>query len=111
MLLHEEGYGTLIPTMRVRNLQTEWDYMIALNIGEERYCTLKYYAWQNVVSHMVPPSAVGLRGFTNIGFVEWVRTEVLPRVELTTPMYNQIVSSYADSLPLPPYHSISSNTF
>lgn len=48
---------------------------------------------------MVPLNAIGLKGFTKVGFATTVKMEVLPYVEITTPMYNRIVSGSTDHFP------------
>ncbi|KAH0688044.1 hypothetical protein KY285_016605 [Solanum tuberosum] len=55
---HEDAF-TSVSLERIRNMQAEWESIIDLEIGEERWCTPEYYAWRNTVSHMARPSAHG----------------------------------------------------
>uniref|UniRef100_M1AUN2 Uncharacterized protein n=1 Tax=Solanum tuberosum TaxID=4113 RepID=M1AUN2_SOLTU len=97
MGLHEDAF-TSVSLEQIRNLQAKWEYMIDLNMGEESWCTPEYYAWRTIVSHMVHPSVRGLWGFVDNQQVDWVRESVLPRMGLTTTMYNQIVLGSMDYL-------------
>ncbi|KAH0665457.1 hypothetical protein KY290_027689 [Solanum tuberosum] len=74
MGLHEKDF-TLVSLEWIRNMQAEWEYVIDLEIGEKSWCTLEYYAWLNVVSHMAHPSVRGHRGFVDNQQIDWVVEE------------------------------------
>lgn len=65
--------------------------MVMLIIEREKWCMLNYYAWSTTVCHVAWSSEDGLQGFTDPQWVKWVREKVLPYIDLTTPMYGQIV--------------------
>ncbi|KAG5579450.1 hypothetical protein H5410_050077 [Solanum commersonii] len=59
--------------------------MVDLNMREESWCTLKYYAWRTTVSHMTQPNVQGIRGFVDNKWIDRVRESVLPREGFTIP--------------------------
>ncbi|MCE0481494.1 hypothetical protein HAX54_039292 [Datura stramonium] len=91
MAPYEDGYEALIPTTRVRTLQNEWRYLRMLGIEETKWCTPEYYAWFNVGGHRVLPSVLGCDEVVDISLDDWVRLEILPRMDLKIPMFRKTV--------------------
>ncbi|MCD9560104.1 hypothetical protein HAX54_018547 [Datura stramonium] len=73
--------------------KNEWRYLRILNTGKTKWCMLEYYAWWTVGGPRVHPSGVGYDGVEYIGLADWVRLEILPRMDLTISMFIQTVAS------------------
>lgn len=96
--LYEDDYNGKISIPRVRKLQDEWDDLIIMPMGQNSWCTPKYFVWINEEVELAWPSKEGLAWLEDAAAALQIYHEILPYYLVTTSMHRQVVLGSVDHM-------------